>query len=109
MTDMEQGQLDLIFKALSDQVRRDVLKKLTNGPLAINELAAPYDMSLPAVSKHIKVLERASLISCTKIGRTQYCQIKSGSIYKVDRWLTFYRDFWEQKLDNLEAFALENK
>lgn len=102
-------KLDLIFKALSDQTRRALLKRLSDKPASISELALPLAMSLPAASKHIKVLERANLVSCQKLGRVHYCKIKPKALSDIDRWLGFYRSFWEDKLDHLEAFVSEEK
>ena len=89
---MNEGEnLDLIFKALSDQTRRALLERLAQAPASISELAQPFAMSLPAASKHIKVLERANLISCRKSGRVHYCRIKPKALRKIDYWLDFYR------------------
>lgn len=104
---MNNENLDLIFKALSDQTRRAQLKRLAMGPASISELAEPFAMSLPAASKHIKVLERANLVSCKKSGRVHYCQLKTKALRDIDHWLGFYREFWEEKLDRLESFAAE--
>ena len=104
---MNNENLDLIFKALSDQTRRAQLKRLAMGPASISELAEPFAMSLPAASKHIKVLERANLVSCKKSGRVHYCRLKTRTLTEIDSWLNFYREFWDDKLDRLESFAKE--
>ncbi|MBB4121009.1 ArsR/SmtB family transcription factor [Martelella radicis] len=97
-------QLDQIFKALSDPTRRQQVKHLTRGPATISDLAAPFDMTLPAASKHLKILERAKIVTCEKVGRAHICKLNPQTLSLVDEWLSFYRPFWEAKLDNLEAF-----
>ncbi len=103
-------QLDLIFKALSDSTRRAQLEQLKQGPASISELANPYAMSLPAASKHLKVLERANLVTTTKVGRVHYCQLQAGTLTEVEHWLNHYRQFWHNQLDKLAHFIeKENK
>ena len=94
--------LDLVFRALSDQTRRALLARLAREPAMVTELARPFELSLPAVSRHIKVLERARLIRRTVDGRIHRCALDARSLRTVDRWLCHYRHFWDA---NLEALA----
>lgn len=101
-------QLDQIFQALSDPTRRQQVRQLTNGPASISDLAAPFEMTLPAASKHVKILERANIVTCKKVGRVHICSLNPQALSLVDEWLTFYRPFWNTKLDNLEVFLESN-
>ena len=98
-------QLDLIFKALSDSTRRAQLEQLKQGPASISDLAKPFAMSLPAASKHLKVLERANLVTTTKVGRVHYCELQPGTLTEVEHWLNHYRQFWQIQLDKLAHFV----
>jgi DNA-binding transcriptional ArsR family regulator len=95
-------QLDLIFRALGDQTRRKLLARLAQSPAIVTELAEPFALSLPAVSRHIRVLERARLIRRTVDGRIHQCELSPGALRGADAWLAQYRHFWET---NLDAFA----
>jgi DNA-binding transcriptional ArsR family regulator len=101
-------QLDLTFSALSDPTRRAILSKLSKGDASIMELASPFAMSLPAISKHIRVLESAGLVTRTKRGRVNYCHLNAGPMQEATKWLLFYQRFWNTKLDALEEFLEEN-
>ena len=83
--------LDGIFRALADGTRRDMLRRLTVGERTIGDLAAPYDMSLEAASKHVRVLERAGLVRRDVRGRNHYCQLQAARLADADRWLSFYQ------------------
>ena len=96
--------LDLIFHALSDATRRAMVGRLAAGPATVTELARPFPMSLAAVSKHLSILERASVIARTKRGRERICSLNPGRLDDAYQWLTFHRQFWEQSLDALEDF-----
>jgi len=98
-------QLDSVFHALSDRTRRDLLRRLTRGPAVITELKEPYEMSFAAVSKHLKVLESANLISRKIDGRFQRCTLTATPMQKADRWLREYTAFWEGTLDSLAEFV----
>lgn len=102
----ENLQLDDVFHALADPTRRAMLRSLAHGETSIGELAAPYQMSLAAASKHVKVLERAGLLRRTVRGRTHVCRIQSGPLARADEWLRFYERFWNTRLDALDE-ALE--
>ena len=100
--------LDNTFSALSDPTRRAIMAKLAEGDLPIMELASPFDMSLPAVSKHIRVLERAGLLIRRKQGRVHYCRLNTKPLRDAAKWLAFYQQFWDAKLDSLANFLEEN-
>lgn len=103
------AQLDLIYSALSDQTRRGIIVNLTSRTLTAQELAAPYDMSLPAISKHLKVLEKAKLVRRQIKGRTHHFSLDIKTLQKASDWLTFHQQFWQQNLSNLEDFLKTNK
>lgn len=96
--------LDQTFSALSDPTRRAIISKLANGEVPIMEIAEPFDMSLPAVSKHIRVLEHAGLVVRRKEGRTHYCRLNAKPLQDAAKWLVFYQQFWDAKLDSLATF-----
>ena len=98
-------RLDRIFHALSDRTRRALLARLARKPARITELAAPFDMSLPAVSRHIRVLEKARLLRRTVDGRVHRCSLRAGPLREADAWMEAYRPFWEGALDALARYA----
>lgn len=100
-------RLSLTFSALADPTRRAILARLSNGPASVNDLAAPFSMSLPAVSKHLKVLERAQLISRGKEAQWRPCAIEAAPLKEADAWIEQYRQFWEQRFDRLEEYLKE--
>jgi DNA-binding transcriptional ArsR family regulator len=100
--------LNNTFAALSDPTRRAILSKLAGGEMTIMEIATPFDMSLPAVSKHIRVLEKAGLVSRRKQGREYFCCLNAKPLRNAAKWLVFYQQFWDAKLDSLANF-LENE
>ncbi len=102
-------QLDLVFGAVADPTRRAILSSLRSGPASITTLAEPFDMSFAAVSKHVLVLERAGLIQREIVGREHHCHLAPGSFEEASGWFERYRDFWEPRLDALEARVLERK
>jgi len=95
--------LDTVFQALTDATRRAMLRSLATGDRNIGELAAPFEMSLAAASKHVKVLERAGLVRRLVKGRTHICRLEPAPLAAADEWLRFYEQFWNLKLDALEA------
>ncbi len=97
--------LDTVFHALADATRREMLQALQTGPRTISELAAPHRMSLPAVSKHVRVLEDSGLIVRRVEGRTHWCQLDAEPMGHVTEWLRHYEQFWNTRLDAL-ALAL---
>lgn len=98
-------ELDRVFGALSDRTRRAILARLAEGPVRVGELAEPFRMSLPAVSRHLKVLERARLIARDVEGRVHHCSLAPASLRDVDRWLDHYRGFWEGSLKSLARYV----
>jgi DNA-binding transcriptional ArsR family regulator len=99
--------LSATFSALADPTRRAILARLTLGETAVTELAKPFDMSLPAISKHLKVLERAGLIARGREAQWRPCRIEPKALKSVDDWLEGYRRFWEERLDRLEDYLRE--
>lgn len=98
-------RLDRVFHALSDRTRRALLRRLSQGPAMVTELAAPFDMSLPAVSKHLRVLERAELVERSVNGRVHRCSFGPAPLREIERWLDDYRAFWEGSLVSLAAYV----
>ena len=94
-------QLDRTFAALADPTRRAILLRLAEGEGTVNELAAPFVISLPAVSRHLKVLERAALIIRTRDGQHRRCRLNPSTLDSAADWLAFHRRFWDQSLDRL--------
>jgi DNA-binding transcriptional ArsR family regulator len=108
MTVPTDERLDLVFGALADRTRRRLLAHLTTAPASITELARPHDMSLPAVSKHVRVLERAGLIRREVDGRVHRCTLDAAAMRAADDWITGYRSFWEHALDALADYVSED-
>jgi len=96
--------LDLVFGALADPTRRAILARLALGEVSVSDLAAPFEMSLPAVSKHLKVLEHAGLISKGRDAQTRPCKLEPETLKAVDDWLEDYRRLWNESLDRLEDY-----
>lgn len=101
----QSAQLDRIFSALGDRTRRAILQRLMRRPATINDIAKPFPVSLNAVSKHVMVLERARLLHREIKGREHYCSIAPHALREAEAWLGRYRQFWEQRLDALEAYV----
>lgn len=101
------ANLDLTFSALSDPTRRAIISQLAQGEVSIMELARPFDISLPAVSKHVRVLENAGLLVRKKMGRVHYCRLNPRPLRDAAQWLVFYQRFWDAKLDALADFLEE--
>jgi len=101
---MTEDRLSFKLHALADPTRRAMLARLARGEATVNELAAPFDMSLPAISKHIKVLEKAGLITRSRSAQQRPCQLSPESLKEVDDWMKAYRDIWEDRLDRLETY-----
>lgn len=96
--------LTATFAALADPTRRAILARLALGETTVSELAEPFEMSLPAVSKHLKVLERAGLITRGREAQWRPCRIETQALKEVDGWLERYRRIWEERLDRLEDY-----
>ncbi len=99
-----QDKLTLTFSALADPTRRAILAKLASGETTVKELAKPFEMSAPAISKHLKVLETAGLISRGRDAQWRPCRIEADSLKEVSDWIGEYRQFWEQSFDRLDAY-----
>jgi DNA-binding transcriptional ArsR family regulator len=97
-------QLSLTFGALADPTRRAILERLMRGDASVTELAEPHDMSLPAVSKHLKVLERAGLISRGRDAQWRPCRLDAGPLKEVADWVEHYRRFWKDSFDRLDEY-----
>jgi DNA-binding transcriptional ArsR family regulator len=100
--------LDRTFSALADPTRRDILVHLSRGPASISQLAEPFDISLPGVLKHVRILEEANLVTSEKNGRTRECRLGPEHMDDVTRWIEVQRKRWERRLDRLEA-AIERR
>jgi DNA-binding transcriptional ArsR family regulator len=99
--------LSSTFEALSDPTRRAMLARLAAGEASVTELAEPFSMSLPAVSRHLKVLERAGLISRSRSAQWRPCRLAPGPLKEATEWLDAYRRFWDESLDNLVDYLEE--
>ncbi len=108
---MSPDRLDATFAALADPTRRAILARLASGEASVTELARPFEMSLPAVSKHLKVLERAGLIARGRAAQWRPCRLEAAPLKDASDWLEHYRRFWEHSLDRLEDYLrdLQNK
>src|ERR1700694_1734862 len=104
---MPADRLSSTVAALAAPTRRRILARLTKGEASVTELARPFEMTLPAVSKHLKVLERAGLIARGRRAQWRPCRLKAKRLKEVDEWLERYRRFWEQSFDRLEGYLDE--
>ncbi|MGH7819030.1 MAG: ArsR/SmtB family transcription factor [Candidatus Binatia bacterium] len=109
MAAVSPASLDATFAALSDPTRRAILARLAGGESSVGELAAPFPMSLPAISKHLRVLERAGLVAREKQGRLQRCRLVPQPMVEAAGWIERYRRHWEQSLDALERYLIETE
>jgi DNA-binding transcriptional ArsR family regulator len=96
--------LNAMFQALADPTRRRMVERLTEGPASVSELARPFDMSLPAIVQHLKVLEDSGLVTTEKVGRVRTCTIDTGALTMAEKWINDRRIGWENRLDRLGAF-----
>jgi DNA-binding transcriptional ArsR family regulator len=101
--------LSATFAALADPTRRAILARLASGECSVTELAEPFDMSMPAVSKHLRVLERAGLIARGREAQWRPCRIEAGPLKDVSDWAERYRHIWEKRLDRLDEYLKELK
>jgi DNA-binding transcriptional ArsR family regulator len=97
------------FGALADPTRRAILARLASGEASVTELAAPFEMSMPAISKHLKVLERTGLIARGREAQWRPCRLQAGPLQDVAAWVEHYRQFWEQSFDRLDDYLRELK
>ena len=101
---MTPDKLDACFSALADPTRRAILARLALGETTVNELAAPFDISLPGISKHLKVLENAGLISRTREAQCRPCKLEVAPLKEVSDWVEAYRKLWEERFDRLDDY-----
>jgi DNA-binding transcriptional ArsR family regulator len=101
--------LSVTLSALADPTRRAILGRLARGETTVNEIAKPFDISLPAVSRHLKVLEAAGLISRGREAQWRPCRLETQSLKAVDNWLSRYRRFWTESFDKMDAYLAELK
>lgn len=99
----QQSGLDAMFQALADPSRRSMVERLSRGSASVSELAAPLDMSMPAVMQHLAVLEASGIVRSTKIGRVRSCQLEPAALTAAEQWMSQQRLLWEQRLDRLGA------
>jgi DNA-binding transcriptional ArsR family regulator len=99
------ASLDLTFAALADPTRRAILARLAEGEASVNQLVEPFNLSQPAISKHLKVLERAGLVSRGREAQFRPCRLNAAPLEEATQWLDDYRAFWEGSLDRLEKFV----
>ncbi|MEM9646106.1 MAG: metalloregulator ArsR/SmtB family transcription factor [Planctomycetota bacterium] len=108
MVNSRAGQLDEIFFALSDPTRREILARLANGDTSVAELSRPFSISAPAISKHLRVLERAGLLEQNREGKGRRCHLVAEPLQEAAAWVASYRKFWSGQLDQLAEY-LEGK
>lgn len=101
MLNYQPAPIDLLFQALSDPTRRLMVERLAQGPLSVSSLADPFEMSLPAIVQHLKVLEASGLVRTEKIGRVRTCSVETAGLQAVERWINDRRRMWERKFDQL--------
>jgi len=104
---MPHDQLDATFSALADPTRRAILARLASGDASVTELAQPFRMTMPAVSKHLKVLERAGLIARGREAQWRPCRLQAGPLKQADEWIEKYRAHWEERFDRLDQYLCE--
>ena len=102
-----QDPLSSTFSALADPTRRAILARLASGDVSVTRLAEPFEMSMPAISKHLKVLERAGLIARGREAQWRPCRMEAGPLKDVSDWVENYRRFWEESFDRLDAYLAE--
>jgi DNA-binding transcriptional ArsR family regulator len=101
--------LSATFSALADPTRRAILARLVSGEVSVTKLAEPFEMSMPAISKHLKVLERAGLIARGREAQWRPCRLEAGPLKDVSNWVETYRQFWEESFDRLDVYLAELK
>ncbi len=108
MTAYDDQQLDKTFAALADPIRRAILQRLAEGDATVNELAEPFDVSLPAISRHLRILTEAGLLERRREGKFRPCRLDGRALMQAANWINTYRQFWGDQFDRLAQF-LENK
>src|SRR5580692_8429735 len=102
-------ELDATFQALADPTRRAIVMALARGQASVSQLARPHRMSLPAVMKHLRVLQKAGLVTQRKFGRTRRCRLAARPLKNAEAWISHYRAFWETQFDSLDRYLAQNK
>ena len=108
-SDADSAKLDQVFSALSSPTRRAILARLSRGESTVTDLARPFDMSLPAISKHLRILQEARVITVSKDGRIHRCRLAPAPLTNAERWIAFYRRMWEGQLDSLSEFLKSSR
>ncbi|MGX1930055.1 ArsR/SmtB family transcription factor [Flagellimonas sp. 2504JD4-2] len=98
-----------VYQAIADPVRRDIIDLLSKEVLSVNEVAKEFNISRPAISKHLKILHESGLIAINKKGRERYCQIEPRNLIPAFMWLEQHKQLWEEKIDNFEAYLMNLK
>ncbi len=106
MVNRREGSLDAVFGALADPIRRGILEQLSQHEATVGELAKPYRVSAPAISRHLRVLERAGLIERHKNGRNHRCRLQARPMDEAATWIAKHRAFWEQQFDSLQNYLV---
>lgn len=109
MVNSSQRQLDLAFGALAHPIRRGILARLSTGEATVSELAKPFKVSAPAISRHMRILEEAGLLSRRRQGRELRCRLEEKRMQQAQAWIERQRQFWDDRLDALERYLKENK
>jgi DNA-binding transcriptional ArsR family regulator len=108
MVNYNQRQLDLAFGALAHPIRRGILARLSAGEASVAELARPFKVSAPAITRHMRILEDAGLLSRKKLGREHRCRLEQKRMKEAEAWLEYHRTFWNDRLDALERYLKEH-
>ncbi|MEO8926111.1 MAG: metalloregulator ArsR/SmtB family transcription factor [Caulobacteraceae bacterium] len=106
---LDPAPLSATLSALADPTRRAIVARLAEGAATVNQIAAPFDISLPAVSRHLKVLEAAGLISRGREAQWRPCRLRTAPLEEVDEWIGRYRQFWSESFDRMDAYIAELK
>jgi DNA-binding transcriptional ArsR family regulator len=109
MVNYNQRHLNLAFGALAHPIRRGILARLSAGSVTVAELARPFKVSAPAITKHMRILEDAGLLSRTKHGREHHCRLEQQRMKEAETWIEDHRTFWNERLDALESYLKENR
>jgi DNA-binding transcriptional ArsR family regulator len=109
MVNSDQRQLDLAFGALAHPIRRGILARLSTGEATVSELAKPFKVSAPAISRHMRILVEAGLLSRRKQGRELHCRLEEKRMQQAQAWIERHRQFWNERLDALERYLKEDK
>ncbi len=98
-----------VYQAIADPIRRQIIDLITESPLTINEVASNFDISRPAISKHLKILEESALIEIVQKGRERYCNLRGQELIPAFLWLEKHKQLWEEKIDSFEAYLMKLK